>query len=75
MPANFPERCLATTTFDGTGNTLRQQQPPRDDVPVPCVDDDIHVLIEQIAFDDSNVHKSRLSGTEVAGNPVVISVV
>lgn len=55
MLTEFFEWRSAATTFDSTGNALRQQQPPRDDVPIPCVDNHIHVLIKQVAFDDGDV--------------------
>ena len=58
MSADFSEWSVASTTFDGTRNALRQQEPPRNDVAVPCVDDDFHVLIEQIAFDDGDVQSN-----------------
>jgi hypothetical protein len=35
---------------------LRQQQQPRDDIPVPGVDDHDHILVEEIALDDVEVH-------------------
>ena len=40
-----------------------KQQPPRDDVAVPGVDDDLHGLVQEVALDDRDVHGSALSGT------------
>ena len=31
------------------------KQPPRNDITIPSVDDHINILVEQIAFDDTNV--------------------
>ena len=55
MPGDFSEWSFATTTFDGTRDTLGQKQPPWDDVPIPCVNNDIHVLIKQITLNDFDI--------------------
>ena len=54
MLAEFFEWASATSLFDCTRDTLGQQQPPRDDIPIPSVDDCINVLIEEVAFDDGD---------------------
>ena len=42
----LPERLEAATPLDRTGDALREEQPPRDEVPIPGVDDDLDVLPE-----------------------------
>lgn len=37
---------VAAALFDGAGNTVRPEQPPRNDVAIPGVDDGVHFLIE-----------------------------
>ena len=56
MFGKFLKRGRAAALFDGSRNALRQEQPPRDDISVPGVDDYIDVLIEQIAVDDFDSH-------------------
>jgi hypothetical protein len=48
---------IAATSLDGTRDTLWEQQPPRDDIPVPRIDDAIHALVQKIAFDYSDWHR------------------
>jgi hypothetical protein len=38
---------------------VRPQQPPGNQIPVPRVDDDVHILIEQITLNDRYVHLAR----------------
>ena len=45
--------------LDGTRHSLRKQQPPGNDVPVPGVDDRIDSLVEKIAIYDFDIHLSR----------------
>jgi hypothetical protein len=61
MFPEFPERAGATTPFDRPGHALWEQEPPRDDVPIPGIDDHVNVLVEEIALDDLNVHSVILS--------------
>jgi len=44
------KRLMARLTLDGSGNTLRQKQPPRQKIAVPCVDNHLHGLLEQVSF-------------------------
>jgi hypothetical protein len=46
----------AGTTLDRTRDSLRNQQPPRDDVAVPRVDDCVAFLVEEITIDDPKEH-------------------
>jgi hypothetical protein len=55
------KRLVTRPTFDGTRNSLRQQQPPRDDVSVPGVDDDIHILIKQVSINNSKLHADSVA--------------
>ena len=52
IAAKLTERRNPGTASDRAGNALGQEQPPRDDVPVPGVDDDLYVLVQQIAVAD-----------------------
>ena len=52
----FAERSVAAAFLDGTGDTLRQKQPPRNDVAVPSVHDDVDVLVEKVAINDLKLH-------------------
>lgn len=46
----FAKRSVSTATFNRSRDALRKQQPPRNDVSIPSVDDDIDVLIEKVAL-------------------------
>ncbi|EEF93749.1 hypothetical protein CATMIT_01618, partial [Catenibacterium mitsuokai DSM 15897] len=48
----FSKGPCPTPMLDGARYALRQQQPPRNDVAVPRVDDGLHILIEEIAVYD-----------------------
>jgi hypothetical protein len=52
--SQLPEGLLTGAPLDHARDALREQQPPRDQVAVPRVDDDLHVLIEEIALDDGD---------------------
>ena len=73
MPAYFLERNGPASAFDGPGNTLGQQQPPRDDVAVPGIDNHFHILIEQIALDHFDF-EWRAVGTFKAVNRVIVGI-
>lgn len=60
MLSEFPERLVAPALFDRTGDSLGQQQPPRNEVSIPGVDDAVDVLIEQVAVDDLQIHVGRM---------------
>jgi hypothetical protein len=58
--------CITVTSMVRRGAgpvSLRHQQPPRDNVSVPSVDDDLHVLVEQISFANSQCHRVQQSLT------------
>lgn len=57
----------STTFFYRARYTLRQQQPPRNNIAIPCVDDDVHVLIEQITFYNKRHHGQQYSAAMVPG--------
>jgi len=42
----------AASTLYRTRDALRKQEPPRNDVAVPRVDNDFDRLVEQVTFDD-----------------------
>jgi hypothetical protein len=46
MASEFTKGCKATMPFDGTGYTLRQQEPPGDDIAVPRIDNNVDMLNE-----------------------------
>ena len=54
--SKFAKRLEPGAPFDRAGHALRQQQPPRNDIPIPSVDDYIDILIQQVTFDDTDVH-------------------
>jgi len=49
--AQFTKGLIPAPTFDGTGHSLRNEQPPRDDVSVPGIDDDLHLLVKEVAIE------------------------
>ena len=53
---NFTKGSVAGAAFDGARHALRQQQPPRNNVAVPGVDDDLYVLVEEVAVNDFDLH-------------------
>jgi hypothetical protein len=56
VPHQLPEWFITGLALDDPSNPLRQQEPPGDDVALPGVDDDLHVLVEQITFANSQCH-------------------
>lgn len=46
MSGDFTERLRAGSAFDRTGDTLGEEQPPGNDVPVPGVYEDVDRLVE-----------------------------
>jgi hypothetical protein len=48
------KRSFARTTSNRSRNTLGNEEPPRDDVAIPGVDDDVYVLIQQVPLDDGD---------------------
>ena len=54
VPGQFPKRLITAPPLDRPGNALRQQEPPRNDVAIPGIDDHVDLLVEQIAFDDAD---------------------
>ena len=60
MASDLTERLGPPAAFDRTRDTLRQQQPPRDDVSVPGVDDYFYGLIEKITLRDKDLHGSSV---------------
>jgi hypothetical protein len=66
LPYELLRRDQFPSTLDGSANALGQQQPPRDDVAAPGVDNHFHILIEQIDFDnldDGGAHNAYGVGT------------
>ena len=60
VPAKFTERSGAAPPLDRPGDALGEEQPPRDDVAVPRVDDHFDRLDEQIPLDDADIHGGSL---------------
>ena len=56
LAAQLPEGGVAGSTLDGAGYTLRQKQPPGNDIAVPGVDDGFDFLAEEVAIDEFQVH-------------------
>lgn len=54
----FAERGEAAAAFDGAGDALGEEEPPGDEVAVPGVDDDVDGLVEEVAGEDLEVHRS-----------------
>jgi len=54
--SEFSERLQPSAPFDDPGAPLRQEQPPRNDVAIPCVDDHVNLVVEQVSIDDSHSH-------------------
>jgi hypothetical protein len=50
VASQFPERSISGAALDCSRNSLRQEEPPRNDL--SGVHDHVDVLIEQVAFDD-----------------------
>ena len=60
-------RILLKSPGFSTGDALRQQEPPGDDVLVPGVDDHFHVLVEQIAIANFQTHLMERNKMEANG--------
>ena len=56
VSSQLAERLVSGAALDGPVDALRQQQPSRDDIAVPSVDDDFDVLVEQISTAYSKGH-------------------
>ena len=56
MASDLRERLDSTAAFNRARDALRQQQPPRDDVSVPGVNNYFYGLIEKITIRDKNLH-------------------
>jgi len=56
MASDLSERLDSPATFNRSRDALRQQQPPRDDVSVPGVDNYFYGLIEKITVRDKDLH-------------------
>lgn len=50
--AQLEEGLIAGAFLDGAGDALGEEEPPGDDVPVPGVDDAVHLLAQEISFYD-----------------------
>ncbi len=59
FPGKLTKRAVPGPLFDGSGNTLGQEKPPWNHVPIPWVHNDVDVLIEKVAFDDAQIHKEE----------------
>lgn len=57
MPGEFAERLLPSAFPDRARYALRKQQPLRDNVAIPRVDNRINALIEHIAFNNFRSHE------------------
>ena len=64
--AKFFERLCTASMLDCPRDALGQQEPPRDDVAVPGVDDHVNGLVEQIALDDGHIHGAALRALQWA---------
>ncbi|MGA9043241.1 MAG: hypothetical protein WB421_22270, partial [Terriglobales bacterium] len=56
MASDLTERLDSPAAFNRARDALRQQQPPRDDVSVPGVDNYFYGLIEKITVRDKDLH-------------------
>ena len=52
MTSNFPACFAAAALLDRGWDALGDEEPPRDDVPVPRVDDYFNALVEKISVHD-----------------------
>ena len=66
MPADFPIRFKPSPALERSADALRQQQPPRNGVTIPGVDDGVHLLIEQVAFYHLHRHGSGQHSTLIS---------
>ena len=64
--SEFSERLQPSAPFDGPGDSLRQEQPPWDDVPIPGVDDHVNILVEQVSINDDHFHAVQVP-VDIAG--------
>ena len=62
--SDFNERTVPGATLDRPGDALGYEKPPRNDVAIPCVHDDVDVLVEQVTFDYVGLHRLRLRVSE-----------
>ena len=46
LAGQFPEPLAATAPLDCAGNALGEEQPPRDQIAIPCVHDDLNRLVK-----------------------------
>jgi hypothetical protein len=65
LAAELSERLQAATPFDGPRHALRQEEPPRDDVAIPRVDDDLDVLVEQVTVNNSRFRQGSCLRTSL----------
>ena len=56
MASDLTERIDSPAAFNRARDALRQQQPPRDDVSVPGVDNYFYWLIETVTIRDKDLH-------------------
>jgi hypothetical protein len=56
MSSNLTERLDSPAAFNRARDALRQQQPPRDDVSVPRVNNYFYWLIEEVTIHDHDTH-------------------
>ncbi len=70
MVENASSISFKAPSFDGTGHSLRNEQPPRDDVSVPGIDDDLHLLVKEVAIEHARSNHgwltSKLRGAALA---------
>ena len=57
--SQFFEWFVSSAPLDRSRHTLWNQKPPRDDVPIPSIHDDIDILIEEVTSNDVNFHGSE----------------
>ncbi len=55
-PTQLPKGLRACPLLDRAGDTLRKEKPPRNDVSVPGIHDDLDILIEQVTDADLRLH-------------------
>lgn len=57
--SEFFERGKATTLLDRARDALWEKKPPRNQIPIPGVDDHLDILIKQITLDEDYWHFLR----------------
>lgn len=56
VPRELTKGAIARLTFDRPGDAVRNEEPPRDDVAIPWVDDGIDPLAEKVPINHDVAH-------------------